>query len=147
MPGYEDSRTVYESKFFVCSSHDRTKENRKFLFITRCTKMKHCVAITSSMMGDIYGRVENLKIIASTVTCEEIRCHCVTNLPALTQVRMEDCTEQAKARINSRFDALYRQVEPGWFQPHVCLICDKMLKQKQLELLSTYKLRKCSRTF
>jgi len=39
MPGYEDSRTVYESKFFVCSSHDRTKENRKFLFITRCTKM------------------------------------------------------------------------------------------------------------
>jgi hypothetical protein len=96
------------------------------------------------MMGDIYGRVENLKIIASTVTCEEIRCHRVTNLPALTQVRMEDCTEQAKARINSRFDALYRQVEPGRFQPHVCLICDEMLKPKQLELLSTYKLRKYS---
>ena len=143
MPGYDDSRTVYESKFFVCSSRDRMKENRKFLLITRCTKMKHCV-ITSSMMGDIYGRVENLKIIASTVTCEEIRCHCVTNLPALTQVRMEDCTEQAKARINSRFDALYRQVEPGRFQPHVCLICDELLKPKQLELLSTYKLRKYS---
>ena len=68
-------------------------------------------------------------------------CHKFT---CITQVRMEDCTEQAKTRINSRFDALYRQMERGRYQPHVCLICDELVRPKQLEPLSMYKLRKYS---
>ena len=45
------------------------------------------------------------------------------------------CTvaENVKSRINSRFDELYRRTETGHFQPHVCLVCDELLKPNQVK--------------
>lgn len=49
-----------------------------------------------------------------------------------------------KDRINQRFDELYRQNEEGLFQPYVCLICDQLLKPKQINLLSISMLKRNS---
>jgi hypothetical protein len=46
---------------------------------------------------------------------------------------MEEQAEQVKDRINRRFNELDRQTEAGLFQPHVCLICDELLKPKQVQ--------------
>jgi hypothetical protein len=60
------------------------------------------------------------------------------------EYKMQEQAEQVQDRINRRFDELYRQTEAGLFQSHICLICDELLKPKQVQLLSTWLLKKNS---
>jgi len=53
-------------------------------------------------------------------------------------------TQDVTGRINKRFDELYRRTESGLAQPYVCLVCDELLKPKQVKSLSITVLKKNS---
>jgi hypothetical protein len=48
---------------------------------------------------------------------------------------MTSLADEVRTRINTRFDELYRCTESGVFQPYVCLICDELLKPKEVKTI------------
>ncbi|MCK7498888.1 MAG: helitron helicase-like domain-containing protein [Comamonadaceae bacterium] len=49
---------------------------------------------------------------------------------------MTSLADEVTTRINKRFDELYRSTETGLFQPYVCLICDELLKPKEVKTIN-----------
>ena len=46
-------------------------------------------------------------------------------------------TERIKCRINERFDSLFVKGQDNALHPHVCIVCDRMLKPKDCSVIST----------
>jgi hypothetical protein len=55
---------------------------------------------------------------------------------------MSTVADEVRTRINKRFDELYVRTESGFLHPYVCLICDKLLKPKEVHTLDVGLLHK-----
>ena len=52
-----------------------------------------------------------------------------------------DETERIKCRVDERFDSLFLKGQDNVLRPHVCLVCDRMLKPKDCSVIATETLR------
>jgi hypothetical protein len=57
---------------------------------------------------------------------------------------MTSLADEVRNRVNERFDELYRCTETGFFEPYVCLICDELLKPKEVKTINIDILKKNS---